>query len=272
MIRWFPERKFIFSGDTEFSTQELAYFAFQHREHLTLIGRLPSNAQLFMPVESLSPKKRRGRPRVHGDRLPSPKATASHTPIRNRKLHKVRWYGGGNREVRTVTGTGCWYRASNHRRKIKPIPIRWVYVEDLTGTHREEYFFSTDPEMGTPSIIEGYVGRWSLETTFQEMRPYLGLESTRGWSRNTVLREAPCLFGLYSLVVLLYCMLPNSARQESPIRWSGKSVTTFSDAITQVRRWLWAEAIFGSPGFAGALAKLTSKQRQLLLSGLAPAA
>ncbi len=208
---------------------------------------------------------------MRGERLPSPKATVSHTSLQERKQLQVQWYGGGDRKVRTVTGTGYWYRTNNHRRKIQPIQIRWVFIEDLTGTHRDEYFFSTDPDMKVREVVEEYVGRWSLETTFQEMHPYLGLESTRGWTPNTVLRAAPCLFGLYSLVVLLYCSMPTSTKTEKVIRWEGKTVTTFSDAITHVRRWLWLKGIFDSPGYAGAISKLTPKQRELLLHGLAPA-
>ena len=51
-------------------------------------------------------------------------------------------------------------------------------------------------------------GRWNIETTFQEMRSHLGLESTRGWSRQTVLRMAPCLFCLCALVVIFYDTMP----------------------------------------------------------------
>jgi hypothetical protein len=272
MIRWFPSRKFIFSGDQGFGTQELAYFACQHRDHLTLISRLHPDAMLYSPVQPRPKSRKGGRPRIRGNRLPSPKMTASHTPIRNRTPLKVRWYGGGDRQVRTVTGRGYWYRTNNHRRKIQPIPIGWVFVEDLTGTHRNEYFFSTDPQMSSTQIIENYVGRWSLETTFEEVRPYLGIETTRGWTEKTVLRAAPSLFALYSIIVLLFCLLPSSKQSEIAIRWPGKQVITFSDAITQVRRWLWAEGVFGSTGFAGALSKLTSKQRKILLYGLAPAA
>ena len=62
--------------------------------------------------------------------------------------------------------------------------------------------------MTVPRIIETYTGRWNIETTFQGLRAYLGVETTRGWSRNKVLRVAPCLFGLYTVVALLYAELP----------------------------------------------------------------
>jgi len=34
----------------------------------------------------------------------------------------------------------------------------------------------------------------------------------RGWSEKTVLRAAPCLFGLFSVIALLYARLPVKKR------------------------------------------------------------
>ena len=108
---------------------------------------------------------------------------------------EVSWYGGGRREVEVVSGMGHWHKSGEGL-----VEVVWVFVHDLTGTHRDSYFFSTDPTMTVARVIETYTGRWSIETTFQEMRAYLGLETTRGRTRNTVLRAAPCLFGLFSVV------------------------------------------------------------------------
>ena len=104
------------------------------------------------------------------------------------------------------------------------------------------------------------------------MRAYLGLETTRGRCARTVLRVAPCLFGLYSVVALLYTRLPARYTGIWGIYWPGKKEATFSDAITAVRRWLWQEWVFAIPGHHEAFAKLRRPFRQLVLSGLAPAA
>jgi len=50
----------------------------------------------------------------------------------------VTWYGGTTRRVEVVTGTGHWYKSGQEL-----VPVRWVGVRDLTGTPREEYFFTT---------------------------------------------------------------------------------------------------------------------------------
>ena len=121
-------------------------------------------------------------------------------------------------------------------------------------------------------MIETYTGRWSIETTFQELRAYLGLETTRGWKERTVLRVAPCLFGLYSVVALLYAALPADADQPGAVTYPGKTEVTFSDAITAARRWLWVDWVFANHGFGVAFSKLPRVFRDALLSALAPTA
>ena len=83
-----------------------------------------------------------------------------------------------------------------------------------------------------------YGGRWNIEITFQELREHFGLESTRGWSKKTVLRMAPCLFLLYSLVVLFCDTMPASSPHRRRRNWIGKEVTTLSDMVISVRRYL----------------------------------
>ena len=70
----------------------------------------------------------------------------------------------------------------------------------------------------------------------------------------------------------LYAQMPARYRRARLIDWVGKADTTFSDAITAVRRWLWQEWVFAIPGHTAAFAKLSRPFRDLLLYGLAPAA
>ena len=107
--------------------------------------------------------------------------------------------------------------------------------------------------------------------TFGEVRSGLHLETTCGWCRNTVLRVTPCLFGLYSVVALLYHQLP-ADRQVRSIEWPGKVGVTFSDALTAVRRWVWAEGVFAQVPGGSAVEKLPDGLREVLYSALAPAA
>ncbi len=164
-----------------------------------------------------------------------------------------------------VTATAHWHKAGHGL-----VPMRWVFVHDLSGTHRDEYFYTTDLDLTPADIITLYTGRWNIETTFQELRCHLGLETTRGWCRQTVLRVAPCLFGLYSAVALLYHSLPETQRQGA-VPWRGKATVTFSDALCAVRRRLWTEGVLRQLGDGAAVTKLPPQLREIILSALAPA-
>jgi hypothetical protein len=36
-------------------------------------------------------------------------------------------------------------------------------VHDLSGSHRDEYFFTTDVGLSAQEVVETYVGRWNEE-------------------------------------------------------------------------------------------------------------
>ena len=261
LLARFPGRRFVFVGDRGFGTHEAARFCHRHRARLTLVSKLHPDANLFDPPGAY---RGNGRPPVKGRRRPKPRAAVA--KARRLKRLSVAWYGGGSRRVDVVTGSGHWYKSGRGL-----VPVGWVFVRDATGTHRDEYFYSTDAALSAAEVIGLYCGRWNIETTFQEMRCELGLETTRGWCRETVLRAAPCLFGLYTVVTLLYHQLPR-AKRRGGVDWPGKATVTFSDALAAVRRWVWVEGVFPQADPDAAIEKLPAPLRELLLTALAPAA
>ena len=126
--------------------------------------------------------------------------------------------------------------------------------------------------LSVKAIIEMYAARWNIETTFQEMRSHLGLETTCGWSKQTVLRMAPLLFCLYTLVVIFFDTMPWSSPHVRVKSWIGKECTTFSDMMLSVRRYLWVEWIFAQVPGGRAVFKLPSLTRRLIDYGLTQAA
>lgn len=261
MLRWFPDRRFVFVGDSAYGTHELARFADRRRERLTLVSKIHPEANLFEPPP---PYRGLGRPRVKGARLPKPREAVAEGARRRRMT--VAWYGGGTRRVETTSAAGCWYKKGEGI-----VPVRWAFVRDRDGTHRDEFFYATDPTFDVRRIVETYTGRWNIETTFQEARSELHVQTTRGWSRSTVLRVVPCLFGLYSIVAMLYAALPKE-RRVGAVAWPGKSVVTFSDALSAVRRWIWAEGVFAHAPDGPSIQKLPPPIREILYAALAPAA
>ena len=188
LTHWFPDRRFVFAGDGGYGTHALARFAARRRRRdLTLVSLFYAKAALHEPPPVVEGKKN-GRPRKKGDKRPTPEAVVAAAAQRHRL--EVSWYGGGRRTVEVVSGTGHWHKSGEGL-----VEVLWVFVHDLTGTHRDSYLFSTDPAMPVARVIETYTGRWNIETTFQEMRAYLGLETTRGRTKNTVLRACRACSG-----------------------------------------------------------------------------
>ncbi len=190
----------------------------------------------------------KGRPRIKGERLPTPEAVAKKAKLRETS---VTWCGGGKRKVAVCGGEGHWYRQGKGL-----LWVRWVYVKDLSGTHREEYFFTTDWTLSEEEVVSLYTRRWPLEVTFQETRAQLGLNDPRQRKKESVTRMTPCLFGLYSVIALAY---RNSGMPRMPGVGYAKRHATFSDALEWARRELW-ETTFSTPRCTGRCGKTSRDQ------------
>ena len=263
-MRWFPERKSVFSGDGAYGTHRLARFARRHHSRLCLVSKFYTDAVLHQ----LPPRRRKGqkgRNKVRGKRLPTP-GQAIKSSKRWRKL-VVGWYGGGQRHIEVRSEVGHWYRQGHGL-----VQVRWVYVRDLTGTHRDECLMATDDTLTEREIVENFVGRWDIEVMYEEMREHLGLERNRGRCKQTVLRVEPCLFGLYSLIALWFACLPGDPLNRILVTWPGKQSITFSDAMTTVRREAWSIYINQTTILGPLVEKLRRRQRQSLIDMLALAA
>src|SRR5687767_2217274 len=114
----FPDRTFVFVGDSGYGTHAVARFCHRHRDRLSLVSKLHPDADPFAPPP---PYSGRGRPRVKGARLPKPRQVAMTTPVLTAMT--VNWYGGGKRRVGTVSRAGHWYKAG-----AGLVPPRWAFV------------------------------------------------------------------------------------------------------------------------------------------------
>ena len=275
LVRWFPDRRFVFLGDGGYGSHELARFFRRLRRRgrrATLVSRFHPKANLYTEPPPPPPGKKSGggRPRVKGEKLPSPQQVVAATPAGRRTRATVGWYGGGTREVELVTGTGHWYKGGGGL-----VEVRRVFVRDRTGTHRDEYFFSTDASMAPERIVTLYTGRWCIEVTFEEVRAWLGFETTRQWASRSVLRAGPCLLGLFSVVALVYAeavRLRGGTAEPRKTDWYDKPEPTFADAIRHVRRLFWAETVLTHPHRGHGFQNLPRRLRDTLLDYLSDAA
>lgn len=268
MIHWFPRRRFILLGDGGFATHELAWFCRRHRRHVTFVFRFYDDACLYaLPPACQKRGRGRGRPAKRGAKLPRPRQVVV---AAGRAAHAtVDWYGGGRREVELLGAAAGWYRDGRGL-----VPLRWVFVRDRAGTHRDEYFAATDPTLRPEQIVGLYTGRWPIETTFQEVREHLGLETPRQRCERSVLRTTPCLLGLFSVVCLIFAAHARRRRvgPTNAAAWYAKSEPTFSDAMATVRRLIWQETIIRTQCRGRGPEKWPLPLRELLLDCLARAA
>lgn len=278
LLHWSPRRSFICLGDWGFGSHDLAWFSHRHRRRLTLVARCRCDTNLYAmpgparrPPRPRKPPGRRKRPPCtcrKGRKLPTPGQTVAKARCWRREL---RWYGDGRRELELFSGCGGWYRPRGGGRAAL-VPLRWVFTRDAERG-REDYVYSTDPSLAPERVVELLAGRWSVEVTFEELRAHLGLETTRVRAEESVLRAAPCLFGLFSVVCLIYARLV-AARHAPAVRQTpcyAKSEPTFSDALFAVRRLLWSQVLLRHRAWEPHVAKLPRGFRSTLLQYLAEA-
>ena len=238
--RWLPDRVLIFVADSGFAAIDLLAAV---RRHVHVITRLRLDAALFEPPPPRRPGQR-GRTRLKGERLPKLSAVLTDPETVWTSVVVSQWYDAKQRDLLTATATALWYRAG-----VPPVPIRWVLVRDPRGEHDPQAFLSTDPDAEPGAILGWFVTRWRVETTFQELRAHLGVETQRQWSSLAILRTTPVLFGLFSLITLWADDLARAAPatlRPNTAAWYQKREPTFSDAIAAVRRVLWCPPDFSA--------------------------
>jgi hypothetical protein len=231
--RWLPDRRIIVVGDQSFAALD---FIAAVRRHVCLVTRLRLDANLYEPAPARRPGQM-GRPRVKGPRLPKLAALAAAPSKTTWTSAVIDWYGGEQRWVRIASGTAIW-----HHGGMPTAPVRWVLVRDPFGEREPQAFLSTDLNASPIEILAWFIQRWATETTFEETRRHLGMQTQRQWSDLAILRTTPALLGLFSLIAIWSHQLLGAGLPLRPLTaaWYAKTEPSFSDAIALVRRTLWA--------------------------------
>jgi hypothetical protein len=233
--RWLPQRQIHVLGDTAYSCLELGVQA--GRCGITLITPARLDSVLHAPPPPREQRRRGGKPQVIGKRLPSLEAVLA-DPATRWQQSQIQWYGQGLRTVEWCTGTALWYRIGH-----PPLPIRWVLTRDPEGKRPVKALLCTDQALCAQTIIATFMHRWPLETTFEEGRAHLGIETQRQWSDRAIERTTPLLFGLYSLVALAGAQMAQAGTlQVEQTAWYRKSHATFHDVLASLRRQIWQTA------------------------------
>jgi hypothetical protein len=189
--RWLADRRAVVVADSSFAALKLIAAV---RRHVCLITRLRLDASLFEPERRSG---QHGRPRLKGKRLPKLSAVLTDPTTVRTPVTLAEWYGGQRCALEYLSGIAVWYASG-----LPPAPIRWVLVRDPSGERDTQAFLCTDLDLEPMAILGRFVFRWRIETTLQEVREHLGVETQRQWSDLAIPRATPALLGLYSLVTI----------------------------------------------------------------------
>jgi hypothetical protein len=108
-----------------------------------------------------------------------------------------------------------------------------VLVRDPKKRCEAQAFLSTDLTLEARQILTYFIRRWSMETTFQEARLYLGVDGQRQWNDVATARTTPVRLGLYSLVALIVQRQPSWQQAFRQSAWYQKARPTFADALAR---------------------------------------
>jgi hypothetical protein len=229
---WQPDREIALVGDGSYAAVVLVQRCQRLKRPVKLVSRLRLDACLH-DFPAPQPKGKRGPKPKKGTRLPNLAARLADPKTCWQKL-KVLWYGGEEKEIEIVTGVCLWYRQG-----LAPVPIRWVLLRCPEDSFKPQAFFCSDPQLPAAQIIAWFIARWNIEVTFEELRAHLGFETQRQWSDKAIERTAPCLFGIFSLIVLMAKVLHPGTLPVRQASWYLKEEATFIDALAAVRSDLW---------------------------------
>ena len=234
--RWWPQHPLVLIVDGGLASLGLGWSCVGIEA--TMVSRLRWDAALYHDPPKHQPPGKRGRKPKKGKRQRTLKqwAKRADTPWIQEEID---WYGGEKKKLWLFSHKTLWYTPG-----WDPLTIRFVMVRDPEGKLRDEVFFATDQDADPVDIVNWVVMRWSVESTFEEAREHLGMETQRQWSDLAIQRTTPILLGLFSIVTwITFQLTKNEAIPIQKTAWYNKEKVTFSDCLFMVRKHIWKTQI-----------------------------
>ena len=123
-------------------------------------------------------KRRGGRPRKWGQRLPSPR---SHARWGAKWQKGAAYIYGRRRKFRGKRLDGRWAVTG------PDVPVA-VFVFEVEGYEAPWYLVTTAVELSAKQVVEAYAARFRQEDGIRDHKQRLGMEEVRAWTKNPVLR------------------------------------------------------------------------------------
>jgi DDE superfamily endonuclease len=213
-----------------------------------LLGKLPANCQytcrwilnaaLYTPLVKTNAKTK-GRPRVHGDRLPDVMQMLKES----KETLSLDVYGRHQR-LRVASVIACFY--ATPWQKLRIVASAPVDEKGNVNLKLAAVFYSTDLNASIEQILKLYGWRWSIEVTFHDTKQQLGLSQPQAYTCQGACRAAPTLLLCYSVIVLWFA---NTGRKKyrptCPAWYRTKNQPSFADMLATARQALLKQQLHG---------------------------
>lgn len=247
-----PDQHLHFLGDSAYTSASMLA---KLPDRIDVTGRILCSSRIHAPAPA-APSGKRGRPRVRGERLPSPAEMLDAKGLRRVQLDL---YENTTYQMRLAEQTGFLYKAPGREVKV-------VAVEHLRGGRGREVFYSTVTTAKSEQILRWFSWRWPIEVTNHDTKQHLGLGEAENRKVQSVRRTVPTGLLLYSLVVLWHeCIRDKPA---TTLRnWAGKEHASFAEMVASLRMDSLAETKrkhLSTPGIPRAVHKILKPLEYLL--------
>lgn len=238
VAEWFPERRFLFVGDSLYTGASVL----RHLpENMHMIGQVHPTGAMYDPAPKKTPG--RGAPRKKGDRLSTRDEWANDDSAWTPQSFDQY---GLHATLDTKTRRGLYYKAGKDRL------LTFVLTRDSLGKRPTQIFYCTDLTLNVREILSAYSCRWAIEVTHHDAKQYLGLEDPANRLPLAVKRTAPMAMFLYSLTVLWYAQHGHEHVRFPNRPWyTRKREPSFADMLTTLRRLTWEEKLSTGPSNSG---------------------
>jgi hypothetical protein len=252
---WLPGRQLHLCADGAYATLAGAMPA-----NVELTCRMRRDAALYQPAPPRTGT--RGRPRLKGERLPTPPQLAAQADDSDWQHVTIDQRGTSIQRLVYVRDV-LWYKVNKHAL------VRLVIVRDPDGVENDDYFFTTDLTATGAQTVTRYAGRWPIEICFRDVKQDLGGQDPQSWKRRGPERAAALSLWLHALTWCWYLDNHPDGHTWIPRPWyRHKHTPSFLDALAALRRALWSQRITAMSSPNGDNSKITNA----LLDALAYAA
>jgi hypothetical protein len=169
-------------------------------ERTTLIGRIRKDAKFFSLPTSQSD---RGRPRVYGDRLPTPDEIRKDDSVPWQKTRV--WASGKFHDCEFKSIAPVLWKKSGLDRPLRLIIIRPLGYRPSKSRllyRQPAFLICTDPDLPLATVIQDYFRRWDIEVNHRDEKQLIGVGQAQVRSPLSVELVPAFAVASYSMLLL----------------------------------------------------------------------